>query len=404
MFTGMKQFVYSVKELATASDWYSDVLELSPEMDSPNTATFRIGDDRIRLEGQGAVIVPCEGMPVLGSDPDFKYSDVYWEVDNVDDMLKHLLSKGALLHTPVLINHRIRTAKAEDPFGNVIGLCEKCESFGEVPVHTTLSAFCRALAVRDHRQFLRGSDHFANIFLDVEAKELIENPDKRLWAVKNLVTSPVYGYFLARTTWFDNEFKESCRQDMAQIVILGAGYDTRAIRFRDHLKKTRIFEVDIAPVLDHKSERLSSASVSSVSNLSYVPVDLEKDSLYECLHQAGFDPHKKSLFFWEGGSYYQSKECIQSVLSFFKADAAPGSSIVFDALAEELPPVLSGEPFRFWISPEELTSYLPQFDLQVKHMMLDDEMVRRYLSDRSGKETEKCLSSFFLVHAEKETS
>lgn len=404
MFTSRKQFIYPVKELAKSIDWYSDVLASSPVMDSPNTAMFEFGENRIRLEGPGANVVPCENTPVLAADPEITYSDVYWEVENVDGMLKLLLNKGALLHTPVYENHRIRIAKAVDPFGNVIGLFEKCKSFGEIPKHTTLSAFCRALAVRDHRQFLRGPDHFAYIFLDVDARELVENQDKRRWAIANLVTSPVYGYFHSRTEWFDNEFKESCRRNVAQIVMLGAGYDTRTIRFRDHLKTTRIFEIDLPPVLNHKADRLASSGVSSIANLSYVPVDLEKDSLYEKLLQAGFDPHQKTLFFWEGGSFYQSKECIQSLLSSFKDIAAPGSSIIFDALAEELPPVISGEPFRFWVSTEEISSYLAQFDLQIKHMMIDEEMIRKYLSDRSGKVAEMCLRSFYFVHAEKELS
>ena len=402
MFTSKKQFIYPVKELAKAIEWYSDILSASPIMDSPNTAVFAIDEGRLRLEGPSKDISPREDVSEQAANPSILYSDIYWEVENVDVMLNRLISKGAILHTPIFTSHRMRTAKAVDPFGNVIGLFEKCQSFGHIPTHTSLSAFARALAVRDHRQILRGPDHFAYIFLDIESRELLESKDKRRWAIENLVTSPVYGYFLSRTNWFDYEFKEACRRNMSQIVMLGAGYDTRAIRFRDHLKTTKVFEVDIASLLNHKAERLAAASVSSISNLCYVSIDLETDSLLEKLQTAGFDTNQKTLFFWEGGSYYQSKDCIRSLLSFFKDYAAPGSSVVFDALKEELPPAFPEEPYRFSLSPEDAPSFFDQYDMKIKNLILGDEMVSKYLTDRNGKVMEKCLSSFYFVHADKE--
>ena len=64
------------------------------------------------------------------------------------------------------------------------------------------------------------------------------------------------GYFLARTAYFDHVFKSACEENIPQIVFLGAGYDTRACRYKDIIKSTRIFELDILPTQQHKKEIL----------------------------------------------------------------------------------------------------------------------------------------------------
>ena len=57
---------------------------------------------------------------------------------------------------------------------------------------------------------------------------------------------------LARTAFFDNLFIDALNKNIPQIVLLGAGYDTRAYRFADLNNATKIFELDIAPTQNRK--------------------------------------------------------------------------------------------------------------------------------------------------------
>jgi O-methyltransferase involved in polyketide biosynthesis len=54
----------------------------------------------------------------------------------------------------------------------------------------------------------------------------------------------IYEYVIARTKYIDNIFKESIENGIDQILIFGAGFDSRAIRFTEKNIKTKIFELD----------------------------------------------------------------------------------------------------------------------------------------------------------------
>ena len=73
--------------------------------------------------------------------------------------------------------------------------------------------------------------------------------------------SSTYGYLIARTAFIDYIFKNSLSENIPQIVILGAGSDTRAYRYQELLGKTRIFELDIAPKQKRKIEILNDEKI-----------------------------------------------------------------------------------------------------------------------------------------------
>lgn len=54
-----------------------------------------------------------------------------------------------------------------------------------------------------------------------------------------------YEYFIARTAFFDAAVRRALDENVPQIVLLGAGYDSRAYRFADRIRDTRIFELDV---------------------------------------------------------------------------------------------------------------------------------------------------------------
>lgn len=61
-----------------------------------------------------------------------------------------------------------------------------------------------------------------------------------------------YEYITARTKHFDHLFKVALEENIPQIIFLGAGYDTRAIRFKKFIQHTKIFELDAPTTQQHK--------------------------------------------------------------------------------------------------------------------------------------------------------
>ena len=128
----------------------------------------------------------------------------------------------------------------------------------------------------------------------------------------------MYGYFIARTAFIDNIFENAINDDIPQIVFLGAGYDTRSYRFIKQLKSTVIFELDINTTQQRKTEILKKNKIDIPNSLSFVPINFNTDEIADVLSKAGYDKTKKTLFIWEGVTYYLTKEKIKKHWTLFK--------------------------------------------------------------------------------------
>jgi len=136
-------------------------------------------------------------------------------------------------------------------------------------------------------------------------------------------------FIVCRCRCFDDYLKECLQSGTGQVVILGAGLDSRA--YRDELlqEAVRIFEVDHPATQARKIERVKKVVGSFPANLDYVPVDFSNETLDKLL-ACGFDKSLKTLFVWEGVTYYLDAEAVDSTLAWVRTSAAAGSSIIFD--------------------------------------------------------------------------
>ncbi len=133
----------------------------------------------------------------------------------------------------------------------------------------------------------------------------------------------------ARQTFFDRVV-EQYLPAIPQFVILGAGFDTRALRLKGmpNYASVRSFEIDTPPTLAYKREKLAGAGVDA-SGVTFVPADFEKDDWLARLIEAGFDPGQPALFIWEGVVPYLDQEAAKDTLRKI-ASTAPGSIVAFD--------------------------------------------------------------------------
>jgi len=175
---------------------------------------------------------------------------------------------------------------------------------------------------------------------------------------------------IARTKWIDDE-ATAALETAAQLVLLGAGFDTRAYRLASG-KRSITFELDQPETSRAKQAALKKAIGSLPAEVRFVTIDFNRQSVAEVLRQAGLDQARPACFIWEGVTNYLSADAVDAVLRQIR-QAALGSVLLLSYIhrgvlekpeqffgAEKLMSRLRsyGEPWTFGLYPEELGAYL----------------------------------------------
>ena len=111
------------------------------------------------------------------------------------------------------------------------------------------------------------------------------------------------------------------------MVILGAGYDTRACRLPE-LAGIPVCEVDLPGNIARKAAAVRRCFGEVPRNVRLLAVDFENDSLAERLGREGLGPDKRIFYIWEGVTPYLTEPAARETMAHL-ADAAPGSALVF---------------------------------------------------------------------------
>jgi len=397
MFKELQRLVYQVRDVEAAAAWYGRVLDLEPAFASPVATIFRIGHGSLSLSRADT------GAPAA----DDGRLSAYWEVDDVDRAYARLLELGARAKSPPKNLLTLRVAQVVDPFGNVLGISGRIAHDQERTVERQPSetahgvALCRAFLARDERPSLRREDRFSELFLQDEIRALLDDPIKRRAIIDRRISPPLYGYLAARTAFVDQAFLAALDRGLSQIVFLGAGYDTRALRFANQLGSTRIFEVDAPSTQNRKRALLAAHPVDLPAQLCWVPVNFKTDDFSLCLREVGYDEAQATLFVWEGVTYYLPQETVERTLSLLHRHSAPGSALVLDYAAAKLEALHAGEPFLSWLDPHELVPWLGGLGFRVGEHLDAAALTARYLTLPDGTVAEPVLSRLRLVHAER---
>ena len=218
----------------------------------------------------------------------------------------------------------------------------------------------------------------------------------------------------ARTKHIDGILKQAAAEGVGQVVNLGAGYDSRAYRYREAMPDVKFFEIDLPQMVEEKKRRLKAAFGQVAGHVVFVPIDFNEQTIPGALEAAGYDPGVKTLFIWEGGTMYISGTAVKRTLRFIASRAASGSSVVYDyvplAVVEgdfaEYPDMRGladwaryrGEPFVFGIPEGEGSSYLEALGLEVLSDIGPREMEARYLTRGDGTLDGACASVVRILH------
>jgi methyltransferase (TIGR00027 family) len=132
----------------------------------------------------------------------------------------------------------------------------------------------------------------------------------------------------ARSRIAEDALAGAVEKGILQIVILGAGLDTFALRNPHGEQQIRIYEVDHPATQAWKRQRWAEAQLPFPSRLTLVPVDFERDDLAQALVSAGFQQNLPAFFTWLGVVPYLTQEAIGRTLDYM--GSIQNSEVVFD--------------------------------------------------------------------------
>jgi methyltransferase (TIGR00027 family) len=179
---------------------------------------------------------------------------------------------------------------------------------------------------------------------------------------------------VARTRLIDDVVDELAPA-VGQVVVLGAGFDSRPYRLRG-LAGRPVFEVDHPDTPGRKRAVLARAGARA-DGVRFVPTDFNLQELDGALAAAGHDPGVPALLVWEGVTNYLDAAAVDAGLRWC-AGAAPRSALVFTYVdrqvldhpehyvgADRLHSTLrrAGEELTFGMAPAAMGPYLEALGL-----------------------------------------
>lgn len=175
-------------------------------------------------------------------------------------------------------------------------------------------------------------------------------------------------FALAREKFVHEVMVRELRAGAQQLVILGAGFDTRAYRIPE-AADVSIFEVDHPLTQAAKQKALAGVVEKLPSRHRFVAVDFDREQLRERLAAAGYDETLRTLFVWQGVIMYLTPAGVDATLEFVAKHSGPRSVVVFDYFESEAfstPDAARvkrtleamGEPLTFRIPRTEIVPFL----------------------------------------------
>lgn len=253
-------------------------------------------------------------------------------------------------------------------------------------------------------------DPLAKYFI---SPQTLEKSNKHLNEALEVMERHVPGLrnsLLTRVRFIDDYLTSCIKADFKQVVILGAGYDTRAYRIKG-IKNMQVFEVDHPNTQSYKIQKVREICYSTPKHVTYVPLDFENQILGHELYNFGYDRSLKTLFIIEGLIYYIPPTAAIETLNFIANNTGKGSALILDYFPESVVngnnktelaqnlrifPQLHGEPLQFGINEMETEKYLEQFGFKNIRNIDSNEYKKIYLQG-TNKNRNVCDLLYFLT-------
>ena len=262
-------------------------------------------------------------------------------------------------------------------------------------------ALFRALETRRSANDRLFSDPYAIHFLDFKLRVATRLSRFSFFQkyIQNTIQKKIPGAFssgIARTKYIDDLLQNSILNGAKQVIILGAGFDTRALRL-DFLQPVPVIEIDHPNTSNFKIQTYKNTLGKVPENIAFLQIDFNKQDLDQLAIQHNINFNLPTAVIWEGVTNYLSAAAVKSTFEFI-SKFAQNSTVIFTYVHKEIlqnPKSFLGgeklltdlnqleEQWTFGFFPEELSSYLNQFDIKLIEDLGAKEYREKYLPHRN---------------------
>lgn len=250
-------------------------------------------------------------------------------------------------------------------------------------------------------------DDYAQQLIGItDSKQLLEG--LRQWNTPSVAR--VCAYFALRHRFAEDQLQRALDRGVRQIILLGAGLDSLALRKPALAKEVRLVEVDHPDSQRWKLARLDALGLATPSVI-YVAVDFASESLETQLFEAGVGLDQPTYFSWLGVSQYINETACDATLRLIVGCPA-GSEVVFDFIVRNdlLSPderaftdaacsasTVRGEPWLSYFDPIELEEHLASLGFSKVQRLTPPVAAARYYVEQPSDVTP--LEAWQLVSA-----
>jgi methyltransferase (TIGR00027 family) len=238
------------------------------------------------------------------------------------------------------------------------------------------------------------NDPYAPLFLTAGSRSLLR-PLAAAAPLRDLVAQHDLGglstYVLCRHRFIDEHLL--AEYDAVQVLVLGAGYDSRAYRFATQLGGRPVYEVDLPPLSRRKAAMVAARPAEFAgTSIVRVEIDFRRQALADVLGDAGFAYGARTFVIWEGVAPYLDAAAVDATLASLREVCGPGSMLAMDLWAGTggpgpLAPVrrlgaraiaLIGEPVTFGVVEPAAHSLLAEHGFQITDLADATTLADRY--------------------------
>jgi methyltransferase (TIGR00027 family) len=280
-----------------------------------------------------------------------------------------------------------------------------------------MTCLLRACSAMETSRYYKSDDHIACLLLPSALKPLLRVSMARRLLTKMAAPKGIYEYVIARTKYIDALFRQALAEQFDQVLIFGAGFDTRAIRFQDTLGNTKVFELDVPVTQQAKIGQYRKRHLSFPPNLKFIAIDFDRESPPIKLDEAGFRRQRRGLFILEGLTMYLQPDSVHDTFQTIRDYAGKGSWVVFDYICASVLRNEGGyygegeivqkvsradEQWHFGIETGEIEQFLPRYKMRLIDHKNARDLEKAYFNDSNGKVIGRVNGTHCLVTAEKQ--
>lgn len=227
-----------------------------------------------------------------------------------------------------------------------------------------------------------------------------------------LLANASYPGVVIRSRYAEDALREATIDGVRQYVLIGAGFDSFALRRPTFSDTLEIFEIDHPATQTMKRQRIRECGISLPQSVHFIAADLAREDIVTALDRSSFRRDEPAFFSWLGVTVYLTREANLATLRAIATCGAPGSGLVFTYVDQiEFEPGRSrllhsmnaqavatlGEPFVSGFDPKEIGNDLAEVGLELIEDLDGKGMSARYA--RAGANSLQPPASLHIVLA-----